>query len=436
VTDMPRRAVTRTARLATLPLGVAGRTALGLGKRIGGRPAEAVSEEIKARTAEQIFSVLGELKGGAMKFGQALSVLEAGLPEDLAGPFRQTLVQLQEAAPPLPAETVHAVLAAELGPDWRELFAEFDDSAAAAASIGQVHRGRWQDGRAVAVKVQYPGSGDALLADLNQISRLGRTFGGLIPGLDIKPLLAELRERMLEELDYTLEAQAQNEFADAFVDSPDFAIPRALAATPRVLVGEWLDGEPLGRIIADGDQRRRDAAGLLYLRFMFAGPANTGLLHADPHPGNFRLTEDGRLGVLDFGAVDRLEAGLPLPLGRLLSMALHRDADGVLAGLRAEGFVRDGVAISAEGLIDYLTPFVEPARHDRFRFSREWMREEFARISDPRSEGYTTGFKLNLPPDYLLIHRVWLGGVAVLCQLGAEIEVRAEMERWVPGFAD
>src|SRR6266480_4347732 len=174
VTDIPHRAVTRTARLAALPLGFAGRAALGLGKRVTGMASEVVSADVQQRTAEHLFSVLGQLKGGAMKFGQALSVFEAALPEELAGPYRAALTRLQEAAPPLPAATVHKVLAAELGPTWRKQFREFDDTPAAAASIGQVHRAVWKDGRRsvpVAVKVQYPGAGDALLTDLTQLSR-------------------------------------------------------------------------------------------------------------------------------------------------------------------------------------------------------------------------------------------------------------------------
>ena len=256
VSDVPRRAVQRTAKLASLPLGIAGRTALGVGKRLGGRPAEAVAEEIKSRTADQVFSVLGELKGGAMKVGQAMSVLEAAFPEELAGPYRSTLTKLQEAAPALPAEQVHEVLARELGADWRDRFQSFNGEPAAAASLGQVHRATWHDGSDVAVKVQYPGAADALLADLAQVSRLGRTFGSLVPGLDIKPLVAEVEERMLEELDYTLEAGNQADFAAGFTNRDDVRIPEPLAVTERVLVSEWLPGTPLSAIIQDGSRAK------------------------------------------------------------------------------------------------------------------------------------------------------------------------------------
>src|ERR1044072_8686151 len=213
MSDLPRKAVTRTAKLAALPIGFAGRATWCLGKRIGGMSAELGGRELQQRTAEQLFRVLGELKGGAMKFGQAMSVFESALPEEIAGPYRAALTKLQEAAPPMPTRTVHSVLAERLGDDWRELFLEFDDAPAAAASIGQVHRATWADGREVAVKVQYPGAGDALLSDLTQIGRMSRLVGVLVPGLEVKPLVAELKARVTEELDYELEARSQQAFA-------------------------------------------------------------------------------------------------------------------------------------------------------------------------------------------------------------------------------
>ena len=433
--DLPRRAASRTVKLAGLPLGYAGRATWGLGRRLGGRPAEIVAAEVQARTAEQLFKVLGELKGGAMKFGQAMSVFEAALPEHLVGPYRETLTKLQEAAPPLPARSVHRVLARELGDDWRARFRSFEDVPAAAASIGQVHRAVWADGRDVAVKVQYPGAGEALLSDLTQIGRMGRLVGMLVPGLDVKPLVSELKARVTEELDYQQEAANQAGFAAAFDGDPDVLVPKVVDGTAQVLVSEWVDGTPMSRVISAGTPEQRSRAGLLLVRFLFSGPARSGMLHADPHPGNFRLADDGRLVVLDYGAVNRLPDGLPTTIGPLLRMAVGGDAQGVFDGLQAEGFVRPGAKLDAERLLTYLDPILEPARAEVFQFSRGWLRSQALRVSDPRSSAYSTGLQLNLPPEYLLIHRVTAGTIGVLCQLEAEAPWRAELETLLPGFA-
>ncbi|MFD7091668.1 ABC1 kinase family protein [Streptomyces sp. NPDC059896] len=447
MSDLPRKAVTRTAKLATLPLGFAGRATWGLGKRIGGKSAEIVARELQQRTADQLFKVLGELKGGAMKFGQALSVFESALPEEIAGPYRAALTKLQEAAPPMPTRTVHAVLAERLGEEWRELFLEFEDKPSAAASIGQVHRAVWHDGREVAVKVQYPGAGEALLSDLTQLSRFARLLGPLVPGMDIKPLITELRDRVSEELDYALEAEAQREHAAEFADDPDVVVPDVVHQGDQVLVTEWIDGTPLAEVISDGTPEERDRAGQLLARFLFSGPARTGLLHADPHPGNFRLLpaadagegDDGsggepRLGVLDFGTVDRLPGGLPDTIGEALRMTLEDDAQGVYDLLRDEGFVKESIDLDPDGVLEYLLPIIEPAVVEEFTFTRAWMRTQAARIADPRSPANQLGKQLNLPPSYLLIHRVTLSTIGVLCQLSATVRLRDELEAWLPGF--
>jgi predicted unusual protein kinase regulating ubiquinone biosynthesis (AarF/ABC1/UbiB family) len=434
VTDLPRRAVTRTAKLAALPIGFAGRTALGIGKRTLGRSAEVVATEVQQRTAEQIFRVLGELKGGAMKLGQALSVFEAALPDELAGPYRATLTKLQEAAPPLSVTAVHKVLAEELGGDWRARFSDFDDTPAAAASIGQVHKATWHDGRTVAVKVQYPGVAKALLGDFDQLSRITRLFSVLMPGLDVKPLITELRDRVSEELDYRQEGESQAAFAAAYDGDADIHIPHVVTASERVLVTDWMDGgTPLSKIIESGSQRERDLVGILYARFLFSGPSRAGMLHADPHPGNFRLLDDGRLGVIDFGAVDRMPDGFPRTIGRLLRVGTMGDSAQIERAARAEGFIRDDVEVDGERLRSLIAPITEPLTTERFRFSREWLRQMGARVTDLRPGNVVR--QLNLPPSYALIHRVVSAGVGVLCQLEAEGEFRAEALRWVPGFA-
>jgi predicted unusual protein kinase regulating ubiquinone biosynthesis (AarF/ABC1/UbiB family) len=436
VTDIPKWAISRSVKLASLPIGVAGRSAMGIGKRIGGRPAALVASELQQRTADQLFKVLGELKGGAMKFGQALSVFEAALPEDLAAPYRAALTKLQDAAPPMPAPTVHRVLVSGLGPDWRGKFLEWNDKPAAAASIGQVHRCVWHDGREVAVKLQYPGAGPALLSDLNQLARFARLFSVINPGLDVKPLIKELKARVAEELDYALEAESQAAFAAAYDGDPDIVVPKVVERAGNVLVTEWIDGHPLSAIIRDGSPEERNRAGLLFVRFLLSGPERCGLLHADPHPGNFRLTADNKLAVLDYGAVNRLPDGLPPAIGPLGRLALDGRADDVLAGLRAEGFVPESLEVDAQQVLDYVTPMLEPVRADHFHFTRPWLRREAARVADPRSPANALGRQLNLPPTYLLMHRVSAGIIGVLCQLDADIPYGAEVRRWLPGLAE
>jgi predicted unusual protein kinase regulating ubiquinone biosynthesis (AarF/ABC1/UbiB family) len=439
--NTPRSAMARTARLAALPLGYAGRSAIGLGKRLGGAPAEAVLTELQQRTAEQLFRTLGELKGGAMKVGQAMSIFEAALPDEVAAPYREQLTRLQDSAPPMPTITVREILARELGDDYTDHLTDLDPLPAAAASIGQVHRARW-DGREVAVKVQYPGAGDALRNDLRQLSRVARTLGPAFPGIDVKPLVAELQARVEEELDYELEAEAQRVYAAEYADDPDIVVPDVVAGTKQILVSDWLESPAsLAQVIRDGTQAERDHYGEAFVRFLFGGPARTGMLHADPHPGNFRVLPaadgtPGRLGVLDYGAVARLpDGGLPETLGRLIRIACLSDYDQLVGALRAEGFIRDNVRVDGDRLRSYLSPFVEPAQSETFTFSRAWMQEQFRRINDPRGDAYPVMLRLNLPPAYLLIHRTWVGGVGVLSQLEATIPFRSILEESLPGFA-
>nr|WP_179446364.1 AarF/ABC1/UbiB kinase family protein [Naumannella cuiyingiana] len=437
---MRRGALGRTAKLFALPAGAATRAGRRLGRRIGGMDSDAATALSREQAAEQLFRVLGELKGGAMKVGQMLSIFESALPEDIAGPYRERMRRLQDSAPPMPASRVHAILAAELGSRWRDRFASFADRPAAAASIGQVHRAVWKDtGKPVAVKLQYPGADRALASDLRQLSRVAGLFAPLAGGVDIKPLVAELVAKIGQETDYANEAAAQQRAAEGFAGHPEFCVPAVREHTPHVIISDWLDGTPFSRA-AELDHEARNRLGLRYVRFLFAGPREVGLLHGDPHPGNFKVLPDGRLGAVDFGLVDEMPGGLPEAMGRLMSLAAAGDARATLAGLAAEGFLARGVREVDPGeLLDYLSPFIEPALVEEFHFSREWMRSEFSRVNSAARPGGIAA-KLNLPPSYLLIHRVWLGGIAVLAQLDVTArfgEVLTEfLPQWRPPRSD
>ena len=431
---LPQRGLRRTARLAALPAGHAARLAGGLGRRVAGSSAEVVAAQVQQRTAEQLFRSLGELKGGAMKVGQALSAMESALPEQLAGPYRETLVRLQESAPPMPVSMVHRVMDESFPAGWRRLFRSFDDRPVAAASVGQVHRAIWADGSDVAVKVQYPGAGDALVADVGMLERLGPLVKVAAPGLDPSSLFAELRDRLVDEVDYVLEADAQTAFVKAFRDDPDVHVPEVVVVEDRVLVTRWVTGTPLSTVIAQGAQDERDRCGRLLVRLLLSSPARVGRIHGDPHPGNFRLLPDGRLGVLDFGSTEPLPHGWPPRLGPLL--AALRDEDALAAhGIAVAAGLVDAERVSPAALLELLGPYAAPLRSPVFAFGRPWMQDLTRRSSDPRSSAARTQRHLRMPARHLLVQRVAVGLAGVLASLGARVPVQDEVRRWVPGCA-
>jgi len=427
--------VLRTAQLLSLPVGTAMLAVEGAARRAAGQDPTQVSARLRQRNAARTARVLGGLKGGALKAGQLLSTVEAVMPQDPESTWRETLTALQDSNAALPFADVEPVLHGELGPQWRQLFSSFDEQAVAAASIGQVHRAVWTDGRAVAVKVQYPGVRQALVSDVRTLSAVSRAAALVARGLALPPLVRELRDRLTEELDYEHEGRTQQRFADAFATDAEIAVPAVVRATSRVLVMEWLEGRPLSAVARSGSQQERNCLAGLYQRFLVSGPERAGLLHTDPHPGNFLLLTDGRLGVLDFGSSLEMPGGMPATFGRLIGALLGDDPDEVLRRLRQEGFVRPGVQVEVDKLVDYMAPFSEPARHEVFCFSRAWLQREFGRINDPRNPDFGVALKLDLPAEHLFTHRVWLGMVGVLCQLEAEVPVRPVLQRWLPGFA-
>lgn len=237
----------------------------------------------------------------------------------------------------------------------------------------------------------------------------------------------------MAEVDYHQEAQAQRAFAGALRDDPDFLVPEVVAVADRVLVSEWVDGTPMAQITRQGGVAERDRAGVLLCRFLLSSPPRVGRLHGDPHPGNFRLLRDGRLGVVDFGATLSMPGSWPPGLAALLSAGRDRDGAALLAVAEKAKLVRHG-EVTSDALLDLLDPVLLPLRQEQFTFNRDWMRSLTVRFSDPRSAVSRTQRTLHIPVRYLLVQRVAAGTTGVLCLLGATVPLSREAARWLPGF--
>jgi predicted unusual protein kinase regulating ubiquinone biosynthesis (AarF/ABC1/UbiB family) len=436
VTDIKRGRVARNAKLASLPVGFAGRAALGFGKRLTGKSWDEVNAELMEKAANQLFTVLGELKGGAMKVGQALSVMEAAIPDEFGEPYREALTKLQKDAPPLPAAKVHRVLDAQLGTKWRDRFSFFDDTPVASASIGQVHKAVWSDGREVAVKIQYPGADEALRADLKTMQRMVGVLRQLSPGADVQGVVDELIERTEMELDYRLEADNQRAFAKAYHDDPHFVVPAIVASAPKVVIAEWIDGIPMSQIIAKGTALQRDRCGTLLAELTYGAPQRVQMMHGDAHPGNFMLMEDGRMGVIDFGAVAPLPGGFPIELGLTLRYADDKNYEALLPTMEKAGFIQKGEQVSIREIDDMLRQYVEPVETDVFHYTRKWLQRMTAVNMDRSVAQIKTARQLDLPVKLAMPMRVIASTVAISCQLDAHVPVKALATELIPGFVD
>lgn len=436
VADIKRGGVARNAKLASLPVGIAGRAALGFGKRLTGKSKDEVNAEMMEKAAHQLFTVLGELKGGAMKVGQALSVMEAAVPEQFGEPYREALTKLQKDAPPLPAAKVHRVLDAQLGTKWRDRFTSFDDTPVASASIGQVHKGVWSDGREVAVKIQYPGADEALRADLKTMKRMVSVFKQLSPGADVQGVVDELIERTEMELDYRLEAENQRAFAKAYKDHPHFHIPAIIASAPKVVIAEWMEGIPMAKIIREGTVEQRDLMGTRLFELTYDAPRRLEMMHGDAHPGNFMLLPDGKMGVIDFGAVAPMPGGVPVELGLMVRYALAKDYDELLPTMERAGFIQKGERVSHTEIDDMLRQYVEPLQVEVFHYTRKWLQRMAARNMDIDADAIRAARQMDIPAKLAIPMRVIASNVAISCQLDAHIPTKALALELIPGFAE
>ncbi len=371
--------------------------------------AEAATGERTAALAQELVEQLGQMRGAAMKLGQVLSTVDfSAIPEGDREAFKDTLATLRDDVEPLPFKRMEKLMREELGGPLSGAFAEFEEDAFAAASIGQVHRAVTTDGVEVAVKVQYPGVAEAVESDLRNMQVLFPIIRRLAPGLDVKALGAELRERIAEELDYELEAQNQRAVARAWRGHPFVHVPEVDTArsSRRVLVSELLHGRRFEEVKAL-DEAARDRYGEIVFRFFFGTLTRLRRCSGDPHPGNYLLLDDGRVGFLDFGLMRVVEAGY-LASERALAVAVTSgDAGAVHAAMAGLGYLPRPDEFDPEALLAqlsaagewYFTPGIK-------RLSPALVAESLERSSSPRSPYFELMRRETLPPQSLLIRRM------------------------------
>ncbi len=383
----------------------------------GGERREEMDNEFAIRTSEDVARELGQMKGALMKFGQLLSFIVEALPEDA----QKALASLQADAPPMSPGAAARVVRDELGNDPERVFLDWSATPVAAASVGQVHRAVTHDGRRVAVKVQYPGVDAAIEGDLDNAEGLYRLAGAFaLKGLDAKGLVDELRARMREELDYTLEAANQTMMATYFEEHPFVRIPAVDPATStrRVLTTEWVDGFSFDRFRegAGIDERRR--AGETIWRFAQHAVHHLGAFNGDPHPGNYLFGRDGSVTFLDFGLVKRWTGGEWAQLEPSLdAIVVHRDPERLVAAMEDIGFLRVGHGLAAQAVYDYVSAPYEPYLVDEFTFTRTFVRDTLGRVIDVKGPHAEVIAKLNMPPSFVILDRVVWGVSAILGKL-------------------
>jgi predicted unusual protein kinase regulating ubiquinone biosynthesis (AarF/ABC1/UbiB family) len=387
--------------------------------------------KFQLKTAEQVAEVLGGMKGALMKLGQMASYLDQGLPE----PVRDALAQLQADAPAMDPDLATATVEGQLGHPVSELFDTWDPVPMAAASIGQVHRAVTTDGRAVAVKVQYPGVDDAIKADLGNAGLLFQGVSMLFPGLEPGPIVAELRERLIEELDYRQEAANQLMFADYFRGHPFIHVPDVVAdySSGTVLTTELVNGDRFD-VLQTWAQEEKDVAAEAIYRFVFRSLYRLHAFNGDPHPGNYLFHGGGRVSFLDFGLVKRFNEDEVELLKRMVqAMVIDHDIDEFRRAIADAGFLRTSTQFSNEAIADYFGHFYEWVMADGEQtITPEWSAESMRRFFDPTGDHGDIMKASNVPASFVIIQRINLGLGAVIGSLHATRNWRALAEEAWP----
>lgn len=403
--------------------------------------AEATARQ-QIKTAQQMVDVLGTMKGAAMKVGQALSVLDVGLvPKEYREEFQQKLAELRNMAPKVAFSEMKKVIETDLGDKLSEIFAEFDDTPVGAASIGQVYRARLREKPAgwdtdeVAVKVQYPGIDAAVRSDLANLGILLRLAKSMAPGIDVAQFAKEITERMIEELDYELEAANQKRMARRFRDHPFIYVPKVVTSLcgPRVIVTEFIDGEGFDSW-PDKPQEERNRLAEIIFTFYYGTMWRDGQYSADPHPGNSILMKDGRVAFIDFGLFHQLSRETVETQAELLRLGMSDDGDGLVAKLRQVGWFPPHLEVTHEDAMQLFEIVAWCASEDvPVRLTPNYATKIAFEATNPMASKFGQIRHVTLPAENLMAMR--LGGMALgVCSLlDAEINYYRIVRSWVHG---
>jgi predicted unusual protein kinase regulating ubiquinone biosynthesis (AarF/ABC1/UbiB family) len=404
------------------------------------RSEEAGQEALARRqveTAKQIVTVLGTMKGAAMKLGQVMSFMDVGLvPEEYREEFQQELAKLRDAAPTVSFKQMRKVIEEDLQAPVAELFQSFDEEPIAAASIGQVYRATLrEDGREVAVKVQYPGVAAAVRADMQNLDMIMRLFKRMTPQLDVKAIAGEIRERIGEELDYELEAQNQRSLARIFEGHPFIVVPEVVSSLSRerVMVSELVRGVGFEEL-KGYPQEQRDRIGEIVFRFFLGCLYRHRQFSGDPHPGNFMLLADGRVAFLDFGLFKRMERE-PVELELAAQRAVTEQDAAALHTLLAEfGFLPDPERVDPDELLEFLGDAIWWYTKDEVvALNQEIATQVMIESSDPRSRHFRSMRHQDMPAEHLFGRRMEMLTLAVLAQLRARNNWHRIAREWIYG---
>ena len=386
------------------------------------RDGDAADARFHAETAEKFLETLGTMKGAAMKLGQIASFVDLDLPPEAQETYHAVLAELRNAAPPVDPAQIAEVVTAEFGAPPDQVFAEWDPEPIASASIGQVHRGVLHDGTAIVTKVQYPGVAEAVQSDLanaEMFAPLARLFS---PNLKIRPLMEEMRDRLVDELDYQQEALYTQAFFERYEGHPFIRVPRVFQewCRPRVLTIEHIEGQSFETTMTSASAEEQRRYGEIIYRFVFGSLQRFRLFNGDPHPGNYLFPGDGTVAFLDFGSVKMFRSITRDQLQRQLAAAIDGDAAELLARMRDAGFIPDPEGVDADRLLEMFQTFNRPVlRDEEFTYTRDYAKEVIRIGSDPKAGYWDLMRKLNFPPDYLLLNRIQWGVNSILARLGA-----------------